>query len=226
MLYEKSFTIVLLLMGAVSATCFAQNSSPSLNVNVDKLDFGEVPMSESLTKYVRVSGSDLQQEIQVSLSGATDLFSYDYATGWDNLTGGVILVTFAPTPTPTTAPFAYNATLTIGNSTKDIYEIELVGAVADTYFFDLGFVGVATPYVFPTNATISFTGQVMTATGPAGANAAQVDVEIDIFVNGTKRVLTTKTDDNGNISASFDPLPYESGHYVVNCGRVGNNSTT
>ncbi|MBQ5957913.1 MAG: T9SS type A sorting domain-containing protein [Bacteroidales bacterium] len=223
---KRVLLLFLLLMGAVSATCFAQNSLPSLNVNVDKLDFGEVPMSESLTKYVRVSGSDLQQGIQVVLNGATDLFSFDYATGWDNLTGGVILVTFAPTPTPTTAPFAYNATLTISSDVKDLVEIELVGAVANSYYFDLGFVGVATPYVFPTNTTISFTGQVMTATGPAGANAAQVDVEIDIFVNGTKRVLTTKTDDNGNISASFEPLPYESGHYVVNCGRVGNNSTT
>lgn len=219
---KRVLLLFLLLMGMG----FLHAQTPSLSVSTNRIDFGEVLMSESLTKYVRVSGSDLQQEIQVSLSGATDLFSFDYATGWDNHTGGVILVTFAPTPTPTTAPFAYNATLTIGNSAKDIYEIELVGAVADTYFFDLGFVGVATPYVFPTNNTISFTGKVMTATGPAGANAAQVDVEIDIFVNGTKRVLTTKTDDNGNISASFEPLPYESGHYVVNCGRVGNNSTT
>ena len=223
---KRVLLLLLLLMGVVTANCFAQGSEPSLNVNVDKLDFGEVPYGESVTKYVRVSGADLEALIQVSISGETDVFSFDFATGWDNLTGGVILVTFAPTPTETTAPFAYNAALTISSDVKDLVEIELVGAVANSYYFDLGFVGVATPYVFPTNTTISFSGQVMTATGPAGANAAQVDVEIDIFVNGTKRVITTTTDDSGTISASFEPIPYESGHYRVNCGRVGNNSTT
>ncbi|MGE4285433.1 MAG: GLUG motif-containing protein, partial [Phycisphaerae bacterium] len=45
--------------------------------------------------------------------------------------------------------------------------------------------------------------------------AANVDVDIYVIVDGSRRVVTTTTDASGNFAASFIPLPTESGHYII-----------
>lgn len=76
--------------------------------------------------------------------------------------------------------------------------------------------------VYPMNTTIPIHGTV--TSNLINAPIANLDVEIGITVMGWRRTLATITDENGHFTATFEPMPLESGYYTVNSGMVGSNS--
>ena len=76
--------------------------------------------------------------------------------------------------------------------------------------------------VYSTNSQIPIYG---TVSDWENNTVPDFDVEVAVFVMGTKRTLQTQTNSLGEFSVVFEPLPFESGYYTVNSGRVGNNST-
>ena len=205
-----------LLMGAVSAKCFAIDETPSLDVNVQSINFGEVPINESVTRYVKVTGVDLEAPLGVTITGVD--FSFVQATGWDEFDGGILLVTYAPTGGEATPQYTSEAQLIISSGQMFWQSVSLTGAIADAFTFTTN----VPDAVYPSNTEIPITGSV---TNTSGTGVPDVEVEVAVFVDGMKRTIQVITDSNGTFSTSFEPIPYESGHYTVNSGRVGNNST-
>lgn len=95
-----------------------------------------------------------------------------------------------------------------------------------TCYYELGQTLVFNTYVdedvYAMNTSIPIHGTVVDGENVPVAN---VGVEIGVFVMGMKRSLRTTTNEDGQFSATFEPMPSESGYYTVNSGRVGNHST-
>ena len=219
------FTL-LLLMGAVSAKALTPASGPSLEVSVESINFGEAPMNMSITKYVKVTGYSLTSPIQVSISTQfPDAFTYVKATGWDDYTGGILLVTYTTPTTVSTPPFYFRGGLTVYSSSDTMIsqEVTLIGAAADAFEFDMYVTGGNEDHCFGSEAPVDFFGTVRNQEGNGIANA---EVEFSIFYNGQKYdSLIAETDEYGEVSAVYTHSPYESGHFTVNLGRVGNTQT-
>ena len=197
-----------------SVKSFYLDITPSLTVNVEYVDFGEVAMNQNTSTTVSVSGVVLEDEINVEIVGEdASMFSFTLASGWNNYNGGIMIVTF----TPTTPRYSYNANLVISSGTLT-KTVSLVGAVSDLYTFNT----YVAEDVYAMNNQIPISGSVIDWNSNPVADA---EVEIGVFVMGMKRTLQAMTDANGHFSAVFEPMPSESGYYTVNSGRVGNHST-
>lgn len=113
----------------------------------------------------------------------------------------------------------------IPSGTKEDYQ-NANGWSEFTYYYELGEILVFNTYVddevYAMNTSIPIHGTVVDGENVPVAN---VGVEIGVFAMGMKRSLQTTTNENGEFSTSFEPMPSESGYYTVNSGRVGNHST-
>ncbi len=71
----------------------------------------------------------------------------------------------------------------------------------------------------PAGAPIVFRGRAL----KAGSNvpAPQVPVHLHLLVRDTRRVLLAVTDDDGNFSVTFSPLPNEAGNYAYAAAHPG-----
>jgi hypothetical protein len=197
-----------------SVKSFNLDITPSLNVNVANINFGEVTLNQSTSTTLRVTGICLEDTLNVQITGEdAAMFSYVKASGWNDYNGGILIVTF----NPTTPQYSYNANLLI-NSGAFSKTIALTGLVSDLYVF---YTYVAED-VYAMDSQIPIYG---TVSNWSNAPVADVEVEIGVFVMGMKRTLQAMTDANGQFSAVFEPMPSESGYYTVNSGRVGNQST-
>lgn len=219
------FTL-LLLMGAVSAKAFTPASGPSLEVSMDSINFGEVPMNTSVTKYVKVTGYSLTSPIQVSISTQfPDAFTYVKATGWDDYTGGILLVTYTTPVTVSTPPFYFRGDLAVYSSSDTMIsqEITLIGAAANAFEFDMYVTGGNEDHCFGSESPVDFFGTVRDQEGNGIAN---VEVEFSIFFEGEKySSIIAETDDYGEVSAVYEHSKDVAGHFTVNMGRVGNTQT-
>jgi len=119
--------------------------------------------------------------------------------------------------TPTVSQYEFHATLVISSGSLT-QSIPLSGSVADIYVFNT----IVDDDVYAMNTNIPIHG---TVTDNENNPVANEEVEIGIFVMGMRRSLQTTTNENGEFSATFEPIPSESGYYTVNSGRVDNNST-
>lgn len=118
-----------------------------------------------------------------------------------------------------------NIPVYIPSGTKEDYQ-NANGWNEFIYYYELGEILVFNTYVdndvYAMNSTIPIHGTVVDGENFPVANAG---VEIGVFAMGMKRSLQTTTNENGEFSTSFEPMPSESGYYTVNSGRVGNHST-
>lgn len=193
---------------------FYLDITPSLNVNVNHIDFGEVAMSQSTSTTLSVTGIVLEDALEVQVTGDdAAMFSYTQASGWNNYNGGILIVTFSPT----TPQYSYSANLVVSSGTFT-ETITLIGAVSNLYTFNT----YVAEDVYAMNSQIPIYGSV---TDWNNAPVANAEVEIGVFVMGMKRTLQAMTNASGQFSAVFEPMPTESGYYTVNSGRVGNHST-
>ncbi len=81
-------------------------------------------------------------------------------------------------------------------------------------------VGPAYNVTVSTTVTLAASGTPVPLTGQAlktvdGTPAANVPITVRVLVNGTRRVLTAITDNNGQYLTTFRPLPTEAGHYSL-----------
>lgn len=197
-----------------SVKSFYLDITPSLNVNVNHIDFGEVAMNQSTSTTLNVTGIVLEDELDVQITGEdAAMFSFTQASGWNDYNGGILIVTF----NPTTPQYDYNANLVVSSGTLT-ETVTLTGAVSDLYVFNT----YVTEDVYAMNTQIPIYGSV---TDWNNAPVTDAEVEIGVFVMGMKRTLQAMTDNSGQFSAVFEPMPSESGYYTVNSGRVGNHST-
>lgn len=193
---------------------FTVDVEPAINVSMNSIDFGEVVLNHTASTSLSIEGIALENDIQIQLIGEdASMFSFTTTSGWNDYSGGSLLVNF----TPTISQYEFHATLAI--SCDDLTQtIVLSGSVADIYVFNT----YVDENVYAMNSSIPIHG---TVTDNQNNPAANVDVEIGVFVMGMKRSLQATTDENGAFSAIFEPIASESGYYTVNSGRMGNNST-
>ena len=197
-----------------SVKSFYLDITPSLNVNVNHIDFGEVAMNQSTSTTLNVTGIVLEDELDVQITGEdAAMFTFTQASGWNDYNGGILIVTF----NPTTPQYDYNANLVVSSGTFT-ETVTLTGAVSDLYVFNT----YVTEDVYAMNTQIPIYGSV---TDWNNAPVTDAEVEIGVFVMGMKRTLQAMTDNSGQFSAVFEPMSSESGYYTVNSGRVGNHST-
>ena len=197
-----------------SIRSFTLDVEPAINVNMSSIDFGEVALNHTALTSLNIEGVMLEDSIQIQLVGGdASMFSFTTANGWDDFTGGSILVDF----TPTVSQYEFHATLVISSGSLT-QSIPLSGSVADIYVFNT----IVDDDVYAMNTNIPIHG---TVTDNENNPVTNEEVEIGIFVMGMRRSLQTTTNENGEFSATFEPIPSESGYYTVNSGRVGNNST-
>ena len=197
-----------------SVKSFYLDITPSLNVNVNHIDFGEVAMNQSTSTTLNVTGIVLEDELDVQITGEdAAMFTFTQASGWNDYNGGILIVTF----NPTTPQYDYNANLVVSSGTFT-ETVTLTSAVSDLYIFNT----YVTEDVYAMNTQIPIYGSV---TDWNNAPVTDAEVEIGVFVMGMKRTLQAMTDNSGQFSAVFEPMPSESGYYTVNSGRVGNHST-
>lgn len=197
-----------------SVKSFYLDITPSLEVNVNHIDFGEVAMSQSTSTTVSVTGIVLEDILNVEITGEdASMFSFIQASGWNNYNGGILIVTF----NPTTPQYSYNANLVVSSGTVSKTAL-LTGAVSNLYTFNT----YVAEDVYAMNSQIPIYGSV---TDWNNSLVADAEVEIGVFVMGMKRTLQATTNASGQFSAVFEPMPSESGYYTVNSGRVGNHST-
>jgi hypothetical protein len=76
-----------------------------------------------------------------------------------------------------------------------------------------------TTTVTTTGTPIVFTGRALKA--DSNVPAPQVPVHLHLLVRDTRRVLLAVTDDNGNFSVTFNPLPNEAGSYGYAAAHPG-----
>ena len=187
---------------------------PSLNVNVEHIDFGEVTFNQSVSTTLSVSGVVLEDSLNVQISGNdAAMFSITEASGWNDYTGGILIVTFYPT----VPQYSYNANIVINSGTIST-TTSLTGGLADMFVFNT----YVAEDVYAMNSSIPIYGSLTDLNDNPVANE---EIEIGVFVMGMKRTLQAFTDGSGQFSAVFEPMPSESGYYTVNSGRVGNHST-
>ena len=197
-----------------SVRSFTLDVEPTINASLGNINFGEVALNHTASTALNIEGVALEDSLQIQLVGEdASMFSFATASGWDDYTGGSVVVSF----TPTVAQYDFHATLVVSSGTLT-QSIALLGGVADTFVFNT----FVDEDVYAMNTAIPIHGTVR---DNANVPAAHVDVEIGVFVMGMKRTLQATTDANGAFSATFEPMPSESGYYTVNSGRLGNNST-
>ena len=197
-----------------SVKSFYLDITPSLNVNVEHIDFGEVAMNQSVSTTLNVTGVVLEDMLNVQITGEdAEMFSFVKASGWDDYNGGVLIISF----NPTTPQYSYHANLVVssGSFTKTTV---LTGAVSNLYVFNT----FVDEDIYAMNSEIPIHG---TLADWNNAPVADAEVEISVFVMGMKRTLQAVTDANGQFSAVFKPMPSESGYYTINSDRPGSNST-
>ena len=73
----------------------------------------------------------------------------------------------------------------------------------------------------PAGTPVPFHGR---AFRPDGTYAAQVPVDIFLTVRGTQRIILAQTDDGGNFTNAFLPLPNEAGFYQIGAAHPGDTS--
>ncbi|MBR6929944.1 MAG: hypothetical protein IKH61_06905 [Bacteroidales bacterium] len=193
---------------------FSVNVNPTVQVNTNSIDFGEVELDESETRTLYVSGTMLDDGINVEIVGNdAALFSFETASGWNNYLGGALTITF----TPTVPQWTYNATLVVSSGALS-QSVALSGTLSNVYVFNVN----VDNDIYPMNTAIPIRG---TVTDFENTPIPNMEVEIGITVMDWKRTLTAVSDESGQFSATFEPLPLESGYYTVNSGPVGNTST-
>ena len=197
-----------------SVKSFNINIEPTLNVNLNQIDFGEIALNQSISTTLNVTGVVLENTLDVQITGDdATMFSFTKTSGWNDYTGGILIVTF----NPTVVQYSYDANIVITSGTLE-QTVSLTGGLADMFVFDT----YVNQDVYAMNNPIQIYGSVKDLNNEPVADA---EVEIGVFVMGMKRTLQTITDGNGQFSVVFEPMPTESGYYTVNSGRIGNHNT-
>jgi len=96
--------------------------------------------------------------------------------------------------------------------TELIYFNNASDGVALTITPEYGATAIADNDLYLPNTTVPIHGS---AINNANQKVPNVDVDVYILNNGTRRELKTKTDDQGDYSVDFVPVPNESGHYTI-----------
>ena len=193
-----------------SVMTFTLDITPSLALSNHDIEFGEVTLNQTASRSVAVSTYYPMDVITMNIEGDdAAMFSYSTTTGWNDMNGGIMVVSF----NPTTPKFNYDASVIV--NCGDLADtISLSGGVANLFTFDTNVDGD----VFAMGSTIPITGSVTDWTGGPAAN---IEVEVGVTVMNTKRTVMTETDANGHFSTTFELTPNESGYYTVNSGRAG-----
>ena len=193
---------------------FTLDVDPAINVSTNSINFGEVALNQSASNTLHVSGIILEDDMSIEIIGEdADMFSFTESSGWNNTTGGNLIVSFSPT----SVQYEYHATLVISSGSLT-QSVALSGSIANVYVFNT----YVDEEVYAMNSIIPIHGSVVDNENTPVANA---EVEIGIYVMGLKRILQATTDDIGEFAAEFEPMASESGYYTVNSGHVGNHST-
>ncbi|MBQ6084497.1 MAG: right-handed parallel beta-helix repeat-containing protein [Bacteroidales bacterium] len=187
---------------------------PELLVSNSNVDFGEIAMNGNVSTSVAVTGYYLLSDISVDITGVdAAMFSYNKASGWNDMTGGILALGFHPT----TPKYNYEANIIVSSGTLSD-TIRLRGGVSNLFTFTT----VVDETVFSMGSTIPIHGSVVDwESNPA----VDIDVEVSVIVMDTRRTIMAHTDANGLYSTTFVPMATESGYYIVNSGREGNTST-
>ena len=194
-----------------NCTC---TTEPIVQITPTSIDFGEVEMNQGGNRTLYVSGTLLQEGMNIQLIGDdASMFSYVTALGWNDYSGGELIVYF----NPNVLQWEYHATLVISSGSV-IQSVALSGTVPDIYVFNT----YVDEDIYPMNTAIPIHGIV---TDFENNPVANMEVEVGVTVLGWRRTLQAVSNENGEFSAVFEPLPMESGYYTVNSGMVGNNST-
>lgn len=187
---------------------------PMLNVSTNNVNFGETVLNQSISKTLNVSGVVLEDTLNVQITGDdAAMFSFTKASGWNDYTGGILILTF----NPTVVQYSYNANLVVTSGTLE-QTVSLTGGLADMFVFNT----YVDDDVYAMNTAIPIHGSLYDVNNNPVANA---EVEVGVFVMNTKRTLQAVTNESGQFMAIFEPYSSESGYYTINSGRVGNNST-
>ena len=186
---------------------------PELLVSNSNVDFGEIAMNGNVSMSVAVSGYYLLNDIEISLTGTdASMFSYTKASGWNDMSGGLLMFGFHPT----TPKYNYEASVIVRSGAL-ADTINIIGGVANLFTFTTNVEGT----VYSMGSNIPITGTVKDwENNPA----ADIDVEVSIIVMDVRRTITAHTNASGEYSTIFRPLATESGYYVVNSGRAGSTS--
>ncbi len=194
---------------------FTLNVAPSLTVTSDGImDFGEVPMNSTHSRYFQVIGTALTSAISYQLSGTdASAFSLSPSSSWDSMTGGIMQISFHPTVPQN----EYVAQVTI-QSDSLVRTFTVKGCLS-------GFLTFTTNVdadMYAMNSQIPIHGQVMNL---LNESVAGLDVEVYVKVFDLVRTLPATTDANGQFSVTFVPQQSESGYYTVGSRRLGASDT-
>lgn len=197
-----------------SVRSFYLDIMPTLNVNVNDINFGEVALNQSTSTTLTVSGVVLEDTLSVEIVGPdAEMFSFVKASGWNDYTGGILILTFHPTA----VQYSYDADLVVTSGILG-QTVSLTGGLADMFVFNT----YVDDDVYAMNTAIPIYGSLYDVNNNPVANA---EVEVGVFVMNTKRTLQAVTNESGQFMAIFEPYSSESGYYTINSGRPGNNST-
>lgn len=204
----------------LTVTAAPNPNTPVINPSVPSLAFGDVRVSESLTKNFTISGSDLTGSVSVSVSGAGYTISKSESSGFSTsslsftpssgtLSSQTVYVRFSPTST--------------GSKTGSI-SITSSGASSKTVSLSGAGTAVATPSITSSESSLSF-GNVTVNTNStksftvSGSNLTDI---VAVAVSGTEYQIS-KSQSSGFTSAlSFSP----SGGSVSGTVYVRFNPTT
>ena len=102
------------------------------------------------------------------------------------------------------------------NPTETLTELVYFNNVSDavplTITPEYNATAIADNTLYLPNTTITIHGSALNKNSEKVPNA---DIDVYILTNGTRRELKAKTDNSGNYSVDFVPIPNETGHFVI-----------
>lgn len=190
---------------------FTLNVAPVLTVNSGAImDFGEIPLDSTRSRYFQVTGTALTSAISYQLSGTdASSFSLSPSSSWNSMTGGGMQISFHPTVPQN----EYVAQITIQSDTL-VRTFTVKGCLSGF----LTFTTTVDADVYATDSEIPIHGQV---TNLLNDPVAGLDVEVYVKVFDLVRTIPATTDANGLFEVSFVPQQSESGYYTVGARRLG-----
>ena len=202
---------------------------PVLTVDKKSLNFGSVLKGENPTQKIVVTGTNLTSNLNLSISGATGMFTVQpYTISPADAAGGkTVVVTYKPT-----AAGNHNATLIIAGGGVDTTKINLTGRcvepslTASTTSLDLGSV-----YVGGTPGTATFT-----ITGVNLSEAITLVQPWSETIGGEFSISpTTLPKTGGTVTVTYTPsgahtsgaaFKFKSGNFIVNIAVTAKGIST
>ncbi len=176
---------------------------------------------------IEISGSAYNGGFAVAPSGVKMNFYYSKDKTLD--ASDVLLGEFSfPSPIAIGGSANYTKTVDVPNETGNFYilakinpseaitELEYFNNVSDavplTITPEYTATAIADSTLYQPNTTVPIHGS---AYNSKSAKVPNVDIDVYVLVNGTRRELTAKTDNQGDYTVNFVPVPNESGHFSI-----------